>query len=781
MANALQLFHGPDHTGKDGPLEKLSFDLVFLYSEFLTYEAAQPPVPFQTTLPLLQLLETPTGPFVVIDAVATTTGSLLLTDLETLGLRHSATFGVMVSGQFPISSLDALAALSSLRFAEPALATTAVGAVMSQGDQAMRTAQVRTQFALNGAGITVGVLSDSYNCLGGAAADVASGDLPPDVMVLAEEVGCKSGSDEGRAMMQLISDVAPGSRLAFHTGFGGQANFAAGILKLADAAGVQIIVDDVYYQTEPMFQDGIIAQAVDQVVAAGVTYFSAAGNAGRQSYESAFVSSLPLLQLSPGFLHDFDPTPGVDPLLEVTIPVGTTAIFNLQWAQPYATATGGSGATSDLDLLLVGLSMSPVAMSMNKNIGRDPVEVLRYTNPGPSTTFSLAIPNLQGPAPGLIKLIYTGKGVTVNEYQTDSSTVFGHAGAFGALAVGAAPYYYAPAFGTPTPRLEPFSSAGPAQIRFDLADQPIVELRQKPELVAPDGANTTFFGRDIADPGNGSDTDTFPNFFGTSAAAPHAAAGAALLLEAKRLLPPNEVYALLRSTTIDMGQPGVDADSGYGLIQIDRAIKQLITPLPPTATPVATLTAIATPSPVAPTPTPPVGSSPGENNTPPTTPTPPGDAETTVQPDQPTTFDYRLPNGAGITVQIPAGAVNKPITLRYRLQTTPPQPLSSVFHLATYSFTLTAYQEEQALTGLTFQKPVSLDLTYTDDAIRGLDENQLLLVYYDVPTAQWSPAGITKLQHNLVDNQLKVQIMHLTEFALGTPTQFLYLPLVYQK
>ena len=47
-------------------------------------------------------------------------------------------------------------------------------------------------------------------------------------------------------------------------------------------------------------------------------------------------------------------------------------------------------------------------------------------------------------------------------------------------------------------------------------------------MAAMDGANTTFFvpGDDV-----GQDQDTFPNFFGTSAAAPHAAAIAALVLE----------------------------------------------------------------------------------------------------------------------------------------------------------------------------------------------------------------------------------------------------------
>ena len=60
----------------------------------------------------------------------------------------------------------------------------------------------------------------------------------------------------------------------------GQANFARGILAL-HAAGAKVIVDDVIYLAEPMFQDGIVAQAVDQVAARGTAYFSAAGNDGR--------------------------------------------------------------------------------------------------------------------------------------------------------------------------------------------------------------------------------------------------------------------------------------------------------------------------------------------------------------------------------------------------------------------------------------------------------------------------------------------------------------------
>jgi Ca2+-binding RTX toxin-like protein len=90
--------------------------------------------------------------------------------------------------------------------------------------------------------------------------------------------------------------------------------------------------------------------------------------------------------------------------------------------------------------------------------------------------------------------------------------------------------------------------------------------------MAPDGTNTTFFGGDIPDPGDGSDTDTFPNFFGTSAATPHAAAFGALLLDNNGALTPAQLYAALEATAIDMLTPGFDFDTGLGFIQAQSII-----------------------------------------------------------------------------------------------------------------------------------------------------------------------------------------------------------------
>ncbi len=110
-----------------------------------------------------------------------------------------------------------------------------------------------------GAGIKVGVLSDSFNDLGGAVADEANGALPSASNIQVISDLASGGTDEGRAMMQIIHDIAPGASLAFYTAFNSEQDFANGILALA-AAGSKVIVDDVSYSDEPFFQNGVVAR-----------------------------------------------------------------------------------------------------------------------------------------------------------------------------------------------------------------------------------------------------------------------------------------------------------------------------------------------------------------------------------------------------------------------------------------------------------------------------------------------------------------------------------------
>ena len=165
------------------------------------------------------------------------------------------------------------------------------GSVDSEGDTQLAAAEARTDFGVDGGGVTVGILSDSFNTDSGAAThaagDVETGDLPGSgnpcgftapVSICKEcDFFSSEAEDEGRGMAQVVHDLAPGAKISFATAFAGETAFAENIRRLA-AEGASVIVDDVGYFEEPFFQDGPVAAAIDEVVAKGVTYFSAAGN-----------------------------------------------------------------------------------------------------------------------------------------------------------------------------------------------------------------------------------------------------------------------------------------------------------------------------------------------------------------------------------------------------------------------------------------------------------------------------------------------------------------------
>ena len=311
---------------------KLTLGLDTLAIEYEAYQfnverGAVPPGSFETQATMAPLV----AEKVLVDAVATDDPLALKSALETLGAEVKAVAGRVMSALVPLSALRELETIESLKFARPALSSTRAGSVTSQGDRAQYSDYARTNFDVTGLGQIVGVLSDSFDCSGNGsyAADEASGDLPADVIVL-DDSACP-GTDEGRAMAQIVHDVAPGAHIAFHTAFNGEAAFAQGIRDLA-AAGASIIVDDVWYFAEPMFQDGVIAQSVDDVTALGVSYFSSAGNSARNSYESPFRPSGAFLDLGDGpqQLHDFDPGPAIDTWQQFRFS-GDRVPFILQW------------------------------------------------------------------------------------------------------------------------------------------------------------------------------------------------------------------------------------------------------------------------------------------------------------------------------------------------------------------------------------------------------------------------------------------------------------------
>ncbi len=610
-------------------------------------------------------------PLVSIDAVTRGDVQQLKTALESLGLQKAAVFSNDVGGWLPVSQLEAAAALNEVHSMRAAMSRTRAGAVTSQGDFVQQSAALRTADGLTGSGVTVGVLSDSFNCyavyaesgsgvpasgyagyaFNGYTAtyadDVSSGDLPSGVNVLEEADCLQYGApiqppfgDEGRAMLQIVHDVAPSASLAFYTAEDNEADFAAGIGKLA-SAGATVIADDVGYFDEPFFQDGLVAQAVDSVEAAGVAYFSAAGNEGNASYENTAPSFGTLSSSgsnSGEYLLNFDTTGATT---TTTLPItldamepGEFAAIVLEWDQPFVTGAANSGgATSRIDMCVTGATNEytiedydgdTVTCTGANAAGSDPVQVLIIANPAdassatPPEKLNLVIGLADGTkAPDRIKVVVETDGQTdapITTFATNSPTIQGHPGAAGAMAIGAAFYFDTPACGTTPATLEAYSSLGGDPILFQVDTTAGTALRlttpvtrQKPNVVGPDGVNDTFLGYSLYDAtltGSNNQLSTsiascqndgnYPNFFGTSAATPHVAGIAALMLQANSALTPTQIYDSLQTSAVGMGTvPNYSA--GYGFVQAQSAIA-LLPPGAPTFT--ASSTAVSPSSPV---------------------------------------------------------------------------------------------------------------------------------------------------------------------------------------
>ena len=465
-----------------------------------------------------------------------------------------------------------------------------VGKVTSQGVAALHADVVQAR-GYTGAGITIGVVSDSYDQATAdsagyapatrAADDIASGDLPAaGVTVLQNDPDPVDDevTDEGRAMLQIIHDVAPDAALAFSIDGGTQTDFADNIrtLRTNSTAPCDIILDDVTYFDEPFFSDGPAAQAVDEIVTstslAGrpVIYYSAAGNDGDLSYAADFTPvtdaagranppGVNLTQvpenLTAGGFHNFKKAGigrGTKIVQVVTISYDD-ATLNFQWDDPYG------NPTTDYNLLVFdanGNYRDDLSGIDNNFRTGEPSELvsLPLNQDGSDTTYKLVISksgNGAGTATHLRYIVEDSDATVVGKYlRTAQPTIYGHSGAANADGVAA---YDVHDLSTP----ESYESFGPVTIYFDDAGNRLATplVRQQPTIATVDGVDTTFFpeGPLNASDGSGTDSDNdgFPNFYGTSAAAPHAAGGAALLLQAaggKGSLTAAAMRSLLEST-----------------------------------------------------------------------------------------------------------------------------------------------------------------------------------------------------------------------------------------
>src|SRR5262245_19263292 len=201
-------------------------------------------------------------------------------------LRSNAQYGI-VYATMPPDVLEDVAKVPSVGWiGYPVYSRRRTGSVTSAGDTVMRADLVRTTLGVTGKGVKVGIIADS---LCDPAPSINSGDLPATITIVNGQDGCAApdARDEGRALAEIIHDLAPGADLLFRTGFPTSLDFIAAVRELT-AAGAQVIVDDIGFFNEPIFEDGPVAQAVRQAIQQGVVFVSAAGNDAQRHYQSLF-------------------------------------------------------------------------------------------------------------------------------------------------------------------------------------------------------------------------------------------------------------------------------------------------------------------------------------------------------------------------------------------------------------------------------------------------------------------------------------------------------------
>jgi hypothetical protein len=492
------------------------------------------------------------------------------------------------------ATLFAVAAML-LAWAGSAQQVSAAGHAPSQASGPLGVTALAGKYT--GGGVTIGVISDSFSnpncdtgigqCATTAAQDIASGNLPgpgnpngdTTPVVVIQDGHFKGQQDMGRAMLQIIYGLAPKARLCFATAGASQASFADAITSLASATGpckANVIVDDGFVGDEgSFFSDGMAAAAINQAVAAGVTYISAAYDLGPAFYEATFravpdsvarsgtfgnlkLSQVPAALTAGGF-HDFSTT-GVPQLSFTVSPIGL-ADFSLGWDDPDPTKL-----SADYQFLVFDADGNYRADLGPIGADKPPIETLILDAPGPyQIAISLASPATSGTATRLRIIddfVQDDHRATVDglPVQPSAPSLFGHAAASTSIAVSS----YRSDLTAP----EPFNSLGPFTNVFDASGNRLAtpEMRLKPDVAGVDGLDLTFAVFSSAD----YDHDGFPNAFGSSFSAATVAAVAALTIQAARgTATPAQVSSWLKRSASHSSTWA--AADGYGYVNAVRA------------------------------------------------------------------------------------------------------------------------------------------------------------------------------------------------------------------
>lgn len=379
-----------------------------------------------------------------------------------------------------------------------------------------------------GAGVDIAVVDRGFD---GWRNQQNQGELGPEVSTVdfCANSGFRS-NPHGTAVAEIVHDVAPAARLHLIC-----VEDAADLVLASDyirANGIRIANASIGTVTTGVGDGAEGGQSPFNVVerdrAAGVLWVVAAGNQAMGHWSSPFRDT------NGDDLHEFGPAAHEVQNRVLVPPGGTIAVF-LRWDE-------FADPRTDLDLGLFDetSTLQAGSFAVQPAPGVPPVEVLFYRNPHSFTEdMGIAIFRAAGSAAPNVDLFVMGDFGDL-QHLNDLSSVTEPATAPGAMAVGAMCVSGA--------GLQPFSSRGPTALGTT-----------KPDLVAHDAVSTNIYG----EPG-----DCKTGFTGTSAATPHVAGAAALLLGERPNLSIDEADRWLTGNARDLGPAGVDNYFGAGLLRL---------------------------------------------------------------------------------------------------------------------------------------------------------------------------------------------------------------------
>ena len=461
---------------------------------------------------------------------------------------------------------------------------------IADADRALRSNVVRatttvpgTATPITGAGVKIGIISTSFDANGTADADAAAGYLPanPDGTSAVQVLSDANGDDEGREMADEVHRIAPGAQIAFAAAGTTSASFEAAVAALT-RAGCTIIANDVTELTGPVYQvAGGVDDAVSAAIASGVNVFTSGGNFGQSFLDQTFAAQQTTLpDGSMANAQIFDDGQSSE---RITVPAGTKSRIDLQWTAPYE-GVDDKGAPQALTLEVFAADGTLLGTGSVARPDGVATTDLSYQLPtaAAATDYRVAVLlNGQQVSPAGFKMILSADGTGRNAGGTIDDPAAGQGSGDergielvpGVNSVGASYFANSAAFnGTPSYN-EYFSSQGPGTLLYGSDGSPLSSPQNagKIDFDAPDGVY-------VPDPTQSNPNASPKAFYGTSAAAPDAAAVAALMLQANPNLTTAQVTSLLQQSAINQGLTA--AQQGTGLIHADRAVALAIAAIP---------------------------------------------------------------------------------------------------------------------------------------------------------------------------------------------------------